>query len=160
MLAMSVPTGDELDGEVPALHNYHLGSGSVEFKFLARYDGRLTEGMSLYAAGALTVDGGADPSGFRYGNGYDVQLGLITRPLPELRLLGAVNAVHREEDRLSGVDLPDSGGTWWYALAGAAVSLTKDVVLEATVALPFRYNVEGTQPVSDEVWTAGLTWRF
>jgi hypothetical protein len=160
MAGVSLPTGDELEGEVPALHGYHLGSGSLEFKLSARYDAPAGEGFRVSASGTLTVDAGPDASNFRYGNGYDFQAGGAWSPASWISLVGAVDAVVREHDRLNTIQLADTGGTWWFGILGVAVAPVSGVAVELSVALPFYWNVNGTQPVSDEVWSAGLRYEF
>ncbi len=160
MAGMSVPTGDELQGEVPALHNYHLGSGSVEFKFSARYDGRLSDVVGLFGATSMTIDGGPDSISFRYGNGYDFQIGAAVDPIPSVRLVASVDAVVRDHDKLSTLTLPDTGGTWWFAIFGALISPTKGLWIEPSAALPIYWRVNGVQPVSGVVWSLGVRYQF
>lgn len=160
MAGLSIPTGDELEGEVPALHGYHLGSGSIETKLSLRYDGRAGADLLLFASATMTVDAGPDASNFRYGNGYDFQVGVSAGPIDRLRLLGAVDAIVREKDRLNTIELDDTGGTWWFGVLGAAVTPVDGVTIELSVAIPFYWNVNGTQPVSDEVWSAGIRYDF
>lgn len=160
MAGMSLPTGDELQGEVPALHNYHLGSGSVEFKFSARYDGRLDPRVMLSATATMTVDGGPDSTSFRYGKGYDFTLGATWAPLDELRLIGMIDAVVREKDNLSTLRLPDTGGTWTFGVIGAMVSPARGTWIELSAALPIYWRVNGTQPVSEGIYSLGLRYQF
>jgi hypothetical protein len=160
MVGLSVPTGDELKGEVPALHNFHLGSGSVEYKFSARYDARLNESFSAFGVATMTIDGGADSIGFRYGNGYDFQLGGTYAPINDLRFVVSFDAVVREQDRLGGAKLPDSGGTWWFVTLGALFSPVRGLWIEPSVAIPVYWRVNGSQPVSNEIWSLGIRFQF
>lgn len=160
MAGLSIPTGNELKGEVPALHNYHLGSGSTEFKFSARYDGHLDPALMLSASVSMTVDGGPDSTGFRYGNGYDFSLGAVWAPMDRLRLAGSLDAVVREKDHLSSIELPDTGGTWMFGIVGILVSPAKGWWIELSAAIPIYWNVNGTQPVSNEILSLGLRHQF
>jgi Putative MetA-pathway of phenol degradation len=160
MVGLSVPTGDELKGEVPALHNFHLGSGSVEYKFSLRYDAWLNESFSLFSAAAYTIDGGADSIGFRYGDGFDIQVGATYAPLQDLRFVAAFDAIVRDQDRLGGSKLPDSGGTWWFFTLGALFSPARNLWIEPSVAIPVYWRVNGIQPVSNEIWSLGIRFQF
>lgn len=160
MGGMSIPTGDELAGEIPALHNYHLGSGSVEFKFAGRYDGRVNQQLRLFAEITMTIDGGPDTIGFRYGNGYGFQLGANYAPIPSFRIIGSLDAIVREQDKLNTLELPNTGGTWYFAIIGLMYSPMKSFWIEPQVGIPLYWNVNGVQPVSDQVWTLGVRWQF
>lgn len=160
MAGLSIPTGDELQGEVPALHNYHLGSGSTEFKFSARYDGHVDPAFVLSAAATVTIDGGPDSTSFRYGKGYDFSAGVAWAPLSGLRLIGSLDTVFREKDNLSTVRLPDTGGTWLFGIVGAMFSPARHLWIEVSASLPIYWHVNGTQPVSNEIYSVGLRFQF
>jgi hypothetical protein len=157
---LSVPTGSELAGEIPALHNYHLGAGALQFKGSARYDGHLSDSLLLFGSATVTIDGGPNTIGFRYGNGYDFQLGAAYAPLDVLRVVAAIDPVVRDKDKLSTITLPDSGGTWWFATVGVLFSPVKNVWIEPSVSIPVYWRVNGVQPISREVWSIGLRYRF
>ena len=160
MGGMSVPTGNELEGEIPALHNYHLGSGSVEFKFATRYDAHVTSSFRLFTELTMTVDGGPDTIGFRYGNGYGFQVGASYAPLSTFRIIASWDAVVREHDKLNTIELPDTGGSWWFAIVGLMYSPFKNFWIEPQVGIPIHWRVNGIQPVSEEVWTLGVRFQF
>ncbi|MBI3856467.1 MAG: transporter [Planctomycetes bacterium] len=160
MAGMSIPTGDELQGEVPALHNYHLGSGSTEFKFSARYDGRVESTVMLSAAATVTIDGGPDSTSFRYGKGYDFNVGATWAPINGVRVVGSLDAVVRDKDNLSTLRLPDTGGDWLFGIVGVMLSPTPRLWIELSASIPIYWHVNGTQPVSNEIWSAGLRYQF
>jgi hypothetical protein len=160
MLGMSIPTGDELEGEVPALHNYHLGSGSPEFKFSARDDGLLHPDVLLSGSTTMTVDGGPDSTGFRFGNGYDFSLGISWSAFSSVRFVASLDAVVREKDKLSSIRLPDTGGNWLFGILGVMFSPAKYWWVELSASIPMYWNVNGTQPVSNEVYSLGIRYTF
>jgi hypothetical protein len=147
-------------GEIPALHNYHLGSGSVEFKFAGRYDAHIDRTLKVFTEVTMTIDGGPDTIGFRYGNGYGFQVGASYAPVPAFRIIASWDAVVREHDKLNTIELPDSGGTWWFAIIGLMISPVKNFWIEPQVGIPLYWNVNGVQPVSQEVWTLGVRFQF
>jgi hypothetical protein len=157
---LSVPTGDPLAGEVPALHGYHLGSASVEFKLGAKYFAAISESFTLTAAFTAVVDGGADTNSFRFGNSYDLQLGAAAEPVDDLWFFAAAYVNFREKDHLSNLRLPDTGGAWIYLEAGVAVRVAGPVVLDFSAFVPVYWDVNGVQPVSDVVWSGGLRVRL
>jgi hypothetical protein len=160
MGGMSVPTGNELEGEIPALHNYHLGSGSVEFKFAARYDAWVSPSLRFFTELTMTVDGGPDTIGFRYGNGYGFQAGVNVGIVQGLRAIGSFDAVVRDHDKLNTIELPDTGGTWTFGILGLLWSPFSRFWVEPQVAFPIYWNVNGIQPVSDRVYTLGVRYQF
>ena len=160
MIGTTIPTGDDLAGEVPGLHTYHIGSGSPEYKFSLRYTGWLADDWALFAAAAAVVDGGVNRTGFIYGKSYDVLLGASWTPLGALSVWLAGDFVSREKDHFSGTDIADSGGVWWYLEIGAAVDAGRGLGFDASFDLPVWIRVNGSQPVADWILTAGLRYRF
>jgi len=157
---LSLPTGDPLEGEIPGLHNYHLGSGSVEYKLGVRYWADATEFLRLFGATIVVIDGGPDPSGFAYGNSYEMDLGVTVSPLKDLWIYAESIAIVRSKDRQGVLTLDDTGGTWWFAEVGIGARVVGGLSLEGSVSLPFYRNVNGTQPVPEAIYTAGFRYRF
>jgi len=56
----------------------------------------------------MTVDGGPDTIGFRYGNEYGNQVGSSYTPISSFRLIASADSVIRDHDKLSALELPDS----------------------------------------------------
>ncbi len=158
-VGLSLPTGDELAGELPGLHSYHLGSGSLEFKLGARYQGWINEQFALFAGTATVIDEGANSIGFRYGTSVEFYLG-AAYTLEVFSTYVAFDAINRDKDRIGPVDLDNSGGTWWFVELGAAVSPTQGVTFESSLAFPIYIKVNGTQPVADLAWSLGARYRF
>jgi hypothetical protein len=157
---LSLPTGDPLQGEIPGLHNYHLGSGSVEFKLGLRYWADATDYLRLFAATIVVIDGGPDPSGFVYGNSYEWDLGLSISPLRDLWAYAEGIAIVRSKDRQGVLTLDDTGGTWWFVEAGMGARVVGKLSLEGSVSLPVYRNVNGVQPVPGPVYSLGFRLRF
>jgi hypothetical protein len=159
-VGISFPTGEELAGELPGLHNYHLGSGSLEFKFGARYVGWAADAWPLFGAVTAVIDEGANRIGFRYGNSYDFALGTAVSVSERISVWVLGDAVVREEDMIGPIDLADSGGTWWYLELGAAVVPASGLALDWAVDWLVYRNVNGTQPVVDVVGSVGVRHSF
>jgi hypothetical protein len=157
---LSLPTGNPLEGEIPGLHNYHLGSGSVEFKLGVRYWADPTDFLRVFAAAITVIDGGPDPSGFVYGNSYEGDLGISVSPIADLWAYAEWIAIVRSKDRQGVLTLADTGGTWWFAELGVGARVYGRLSLEGSVSIPVYRNVNGTQPVSGPIYTAGLRYRF
>ncbi len=160
MVGMTIPTGDDLAGEVPGLHTYHIGSGSPEYKFSARYTGWLSDDWVLYAAASAVIDGGVNRTGFLYGQSYDLLMGVSWTPVSLLSVWLAADIVSREQDHFSGIDIDDSGGTWWYLECGVAVEAGRGVTVDASVDMPVWIRVNGSQPVADWILSLGVRYRF
>jgi hypothetical protein len=157
---LSLPTGDELEGELPGLHSYHLGSGSLEFKFSARYQGWLSESFSLFAGTSTIIDEGANSIGFRYGTSAEFFVGASYAHEEVAAAYVTFDAVHRDHDRIGPLELQDSGGTWWFVEIGVSVTPASGWMIEASVSIPVYSNVHGTQPVADLAAAIGLRYRF
>ena len=71
-----------------------------------------------------------------------------------------MEAVVRDHDKLSTLELPDTGGAWWFVVFSALISPARKVWIEPSVAVPIYWRVNGVQPVSDTAWSLGLRVRF
>jgi len=160
LVGLSLPTGDDLAGELPGLHSYHLGSGSEEYKLGARYVGWAAESVTVFAGAVGIIDGGDNRAGFRYGNSYDLYAGAGVQLSEALSAWFSVDVIERYRDSIGSFELPDSGGMWWFGELGAAARVGGGVTVEAIFDVPLYVKVHGIQPVAAFIASLGLRASF
>ncbi len=122
--------------------------------------GWLTDAWSLFGAATTVIDEGTNRVGFRYGESYDLVAGTAYSFGEKLSAWVLYDAIIREKDALSAIDLDDSGGTWWYVEVGAAVLPAAGLAFDGSVDFLVYRNVNGTQPVVDLVASFGVRYSF
>lgn len=160
LLGVSLPTGDDLAGELPGLHSYHLGSGSAEFKIGGRYLGWATEELQVFVGAVAIIDGGENRTGFKYGNSTDIYFGAGYRFHESISAWASIDVITREKDTVGTLEIDDSGGIAWYLEVGLAGRITPAWAVEAAVDIPIFMKVHGIQPVPTAIVGVGVRYRF
>ncbi len=160
LVGLSLPTGNEQNGNAPALHFGQLGSGSIDARVGVLYNAPVGDGFRAFAGMTLLMDGGPDTARFRNGVLTDMRIGASYQPAPWASVFVTFNFIVREKNLSAGSALSESGGTWWFVEIGGSITPHGGWFVDVSVAIPIYRNVDGTQPVTDEIITAGAGYRF
>ena len=128
-------TYQTLDFQVDAAVSYQANTEANDFEFgdVARADASLQ-----YRLWPRELEGGVP--GFLYG-------------------VIETNLIHKDKNRIAGVDNPNSGGTTLFLVPGLQY-VTKRWVFEAAVQLPVVQDLNGTALENDFIVRAGFRFNF
>lgn len=160
LFGLSLPTGDERNGDAPALHFNQTGSGSIDTRIGALYNAPISGPMRVYSGLSFLIDGGSDTSRFRNGTLTDFRIGGSYAPSEIGSVFLSIDWINRRRNLSAGNELGDSGGTWTFLEVGGTLTPWRRSFIDAAVAIPIYRNVHHTQPVSDEVFSLGFGWKW
>lgn len=109
--------------------------------------------MQLQAQAALD-----EHDGFRPGNQYRVNAGLVFNPAATLSPIVQFNLLSKGRDHGENAEPADSGGDYLWLSPGFSMQLNHNVRVYGFLQYPLYQRVNGTQLTSD--WTAsiGISW--
>ena len=164
---VEAPTGEDdrsdAFGRQPA--SVQLGSGSWD-----PFGGIVVtyQTLDFQIDGQLAYQVNTEANGFEFGDAARADASLQYRLWPrELEggvpgfLYGVIetNLIHKDKNRVAGVDNPNSGGTTLFLVPGLQY-VTKRWVFEAAVQLPVIQDLNGTALENDFIVRVGFRFNF
>ncbi len=164
---IEAPTGkdnaNDALGVLPA--SVQVGSGSWDY-----FGGAVLTYQTLQYQidGQFSYRANTEANGLEEGNISRVDVSLQYRMHPNRLTAGTpgflyavieANLVHQGKDRMSGVTVPDSGGTRLFLTPGIQY-VTRRWILESAVQVPVIQNLNGTALENDYVIRVGVRFNF
>lgn len=164
---LKLPTGDykETDEEGNLLpRGLQLGTGSVDYSAGLIFT-HIVNRLGINADAIYQFNGESD--GFAFGDAlnYDIALGYRiypsiyeTYPSPYATLYLEVNGQYNRKSRTGGQSVADSGGHILFLSPGVQYIPLGNLILEASLQIPVRQELNGTQLGTDFVFKGGIRW--
>lgn len=165
--AVKLPTGDHTETDEAGVllpRSLQLGSGTVDFSAGVI----LTHVVDRVGINADVVYGtNGETKGFEFGDAlsYDIAFGYRVYPSvykiypsPYATAYLELNGRLTGKSRSSGREVTDSGGHTLFLSPGVQYIPLGSLILEASLQIPVRQQLEGTQLGTDYVYKAGVRW--
>jgi hypothetical protein len=136
-------------GTTDVLAGYYVNQGFLLGDTASQRFARLLVQAPLNASG-----------GYRPGNQYGLDVGLIAPALGTVSTLLQVNAVIKDRDRGPSSEAQNSGGSFVWLSPGVSVAAGNTARVYGFVQVPLYQRVNGYQLTANWTATAGLNWRF
>ena len=156
LLGLSLPTGDEAESPGPGLvppSLLQLGTGTIDPILGMIWDGGDGVGMDPYFD-LLAVLPFPDSQSFSARAGAVWNLDSPWTPGVQ------IEALRRDEDRLNGTYLDNTGGTLWTFIPSLQFPLGGGASARVAWRLPLDQDVSGMQLVPGEGFVAEVSWVF
>lgn len=164
---VKLPTGDHTETDeagVPLPRSLQLGTGTVDISAGMI----LTHVVDRVGVNADVIYGlKGETGGFAFGDAlsYDIAFGYRffpavyeTYPSPYATVYLELNGRHTGKNRSGGVDVVDSGGHTLLLSPGVQYIPRGNLILEASLQIPVRQQLGGTQLGTDYVFRGGVRW--
>ncbi|MEM1121583.1 MAG: transporter [Bacteroidota bacterium] len=145
------------------------GSGAWDGIIVAQFNHTLNfrPSMSLLATATYGLKGKNreyfDVQTYQFGNEFQFNVGLSDRLLVGKSIIDpSILFQYRSQqaDKIDGIDLPSTGGSWVFVNPNVAYWLTPDLSLNVGVSLPILADIVGTQVTPTYRVTTGIFYRI
>ncbi len=164
---LKLPTGDhtETDSEGSLLpRGLQLGTGSVDYSAGLIFT-HVADRLGINADAIYGFNGESD--GFEFGDAlkYDIALGYRiypsvyeTYPSPYATVYLELNGQLARKSRSGGQSVADSGGHTLFLSPGVQFIPLGNLIVEASLQIPVRQELNGTQLGTDVAFKGGIRW--
>lgn len=163
LVGLSLPTGDEAESPAPGLvppSLLQLGTGTIDPIFGMIWDGGDGVGMDPYFDVLAVLPFQDSDAGLQPGQSFSARAGAIWNLDSPLTPGVQIEALRRDEDRLNGSYLDNTGGTLWTFIPSLQFPLGGGASARVAWRLPLDQDVSGMQLVPGDGFVAEVGWVF
>lgn len=163
LVGLSLPTGDEAESPAPGVvppSLLQLGTGTIDPIVGVIWSGGDGVGMDPYFDLLAVLPFDDSDAGLQVGQSFSARLGAIWNLNSPVTPGLQVEALRREQDRLNGSYLDNTGGTLWTLMPSLQFPLGGGASARVAWRLPLDQDVTGTQLVPGEGFVIEAGWVF
>jgi len=163
LMGLKLPTGDEAEAPAPGLvppSLLQLGTGTIDPLLGVIWDGGDGDGFEPYADFTAMLPFEDSDAGLQPGQTFTARAGGYWQNSTPFTPGVQLEMVRREEDRLSGAYLDNTGGTLWTLIPSMQFPLGGGASARLSLRLPLEQDVSGTQLVPGQGVVLEAGWVF